>query len=905
MSFLRDLRYALRSLGRSRGLTAALLATVAVGIGTHATVGGFINGLLAHNLAIPDAERVAAIYSRDANGRYAPVPRQRYRAVRQASRSFESLAAFRESRGSVTLHGRANWMSVVRATPDIWDVVRIPPALGRTAFVADGDAASAIGIVIAARVWRNEFGGRADAIGAEAAVDGRRARVVGVLPDGFEGLYVGRGIDVWAPLDESDGTGATASALGVIGRLRADASMEDAQAEVTSAAGGEIGTVVLRYSATEPDIQLRLAQVKRLLEWAAALVFLTAAANVAGFLLSRAVRRSHETAARVTLGATSARLASQVLADSLVISVGGGVLGGLVAFWTAAALPAMLFYAEDAERLRLSPDVSQIAAIAASYSVVMLVCALAPILQIGRQGPMEILRRSGGGSVTSITWLRSVLVIGQMCVCVVLVIGTALLFQGFRQALRTVRADRLGEPIVAILDAGGGYARPAAGQDYFRRAEREVAGVPGVVATAWTATLPGGRPSSAGVWLEPPAIGSREVSVDTITPSGRQLLALPLVAGRMFRGGDGPFSCRVAMVNEEMAARYFHGDAAGRSMRDAAGHRVDIVGVVGAPAAKAEDRPEPIVYFYENQALSPPSRDVKSERLTIRLQPGSAPPVMADIDVNVASTRYFDAVGASFVAGRGFAEQGPTDGCDEVVINREAAQRYFDGNALGGAVIDTDGRRAEIVGVVDAGALRVMQRRPDPMVYYPAAARYIPHMILIAGTTHASPQLVAEVARRLTGVAGAAHDPAVLTLDEQTARTSLGPERIATVLAAVCALIALALALLGVYGVMSDLVRQKKRDIALRLALGAQAPTIVAGVVRDGVRIAAAGALTGLGAAWLLVQLLQHQDASLHAPAPWTWLVCPLVLLTIVMVASILPARWALAVDPLTITRDE
>src|SRR5262249_12753815 len=227
-----------------------------------------------------------------------------------------------------------------------------------------------------------------------------------------------------------------------------------------------------------------LARVKRLLTAAAMLVFLTAAANLAGFLLSRAARRSHETAARVALGATTARLASQVVADSVVLSVAGGALGGLVAFWTASALPALL-YSEDAERLHLMPGVWQIAASAGGFSVLMLLCALMPLTHIQQYGAMGVLQRSGGPASTPGGMLRTVLVIAQMSVCVLLVIGAALLFAGFRQSLRTVRVERLGQPIVAVVEAAAGYGRPLAGQDYFRRVDADVLRSPGIMSTAW------------------------------------------------------------------------------------------------------------------------------------------------------------------------------------------------------------------------------------------------------------------------------------------------------------------------------------------------------------------------------------------------------------------------------------
>src|SRR5262249_7063561 len=125
MGFLRDLRYSIRSLSRSPALTAALLTTVAVGIGAHATVAGFVNGLLTRNLSGIDDRHLVAISWQDADGdRYAPVPYATYLSLHSESASFESIGAFRESRPSVTVNGRSAWMSVVAATPGLWDVLR-------------------------------------------------------------------------------------------------------------------------------------------------------------------------------------------------------------------------------------------------------------------------------------------------------------------------------------------------------------------------------------------------------------------------------------------------------------------------------------------------------------------------------------------------------------------------------------------------------------------------------------------------------------------------------------------------------------------------------------------------------------------------------------------------------------
>jgi putative ABC transport system permease protein len=283
--------------------------------------------------------------------------------------------------------------------------------------------------------------------------------------------------------------------------------------------------------------------------------------------------------------------------------------------------------------------------------------------------------------------------------------------------------------------------------------------------------------------------------------------------------------------------------------------------------------------------------------------PPVAPPV--DVAVNIASTSYFAAAGAQVVSGALFPSEPVPGSCDSAVITREAADAYLPNGATGGAVIDAAGRRSEIAGVVDAGPLRVTQRRPMPAIYHPVYLRFVPRMTLIAGTADASASLIEEVDRRLRGVADGAPVRPVMSLEEYLSRTSLGPERVATALVTVSTAIALALAMVGVYAVMADAVREKKREIALRLALGAQAHRIVAEVLRGGLRVAGAGAIAGTALSWLATMALARAAPGFVAPVFWIWLACPLALVAIVTLAGILPARYALAIDPLTLTREE
>ena len=654
--------------------------------------------------------------------------------------------------------------------------------------------------------------------------------------------------------------------------------------------------------AVDPEIAEKLDRVERVVSWAVALVFITAAANVAGFLLSRAWKRSHETATRMAVGATRRHLAQQVLADSLVVSVCGGVLGGLFGFWTARAFPALLF-AADAEQLQFAAAPWPLARTALVYSALMVVCAMAPLARIRREGTFTVLRRSGGGQVTGAGSLRSGLVVVQLTVCAVLILGSAGLLHGFEQALRTARADDLGEAIIATADASNRFALPERGVEYFRAVQAEAERIPALTALAWVSTAPGGRAAQESVRFEVPPTTWKDVSIDTLPfPSGAELRKVSLKSGRFFGGQDSVFTCRVAIVNQAAADRYFAGDALGRALKDASGARVDIVGVVAFADRRAADG-EPLMYFFERQSPVAMPEEPVHQRFHLPLAPAIPPPV--DVAVNIASTSYFAAAGAQVLAGEIFPG-GPAPGsCDTAVVTREAAETYFPDGAVGGAVIDAQGRRSEIVGVVDAGPLRVTQRRPVPMIYHPEYLRYVPRLTLIAGTTGATPQVIREVDRRLNGVSGGALARPVMTLEDYLSRTSLGPERVATALVAVSAGVALALAVVGVYAVMVDSVREKRREIAVRLAMGAPARRIVAEVLRGGLRIAGGGVAAGTLLSWIVVEGLARAAPGFAAPPLWMWLACPAALVAIVTLAGLLPARYALAIDPLTLMREE
>ncbi len=260
-------------------------------------------------------------------------------------------------------------------------------------------------------------------------------------------------------------------------------------------------------------------------------------------------------------------------------------------------------------------------------------------------------------------------------------------------------------------------------------------------------------------------------------------------------------------------------------------------------------------------------------------------------------------MGLPAVAGAVLSET-PRSDCRIGVLNHEAAELYFGGHAVGGAIIDSAGRRTEIVGVVRSALLGTSQRHPEPTLYLPMGQDYQPRMTLVLNATNASDTLVAAVRRALIGVPGGAVLPAVMTLDAHLSRTALAPQRIATLLVSASALLGLLLGGLGMYGALADSARQRRREIALRIALGAQSWRVVRQVVVEGIRLAGVGTLAGLLGALLAARGLTRISPGADAAAAWVWLAAPVVLLTAVCIASVLPARRALAVSPLTIMRD-
>jgi hypothetical protein len=626
-------------------------------------------------------------------------------------------------------------------------------------------------------------------------------------------------------------------------------------------------------------------------------VFLIACANVAGFLLSRASGRTHERAVRIALGASRAHLGSQLLSESILLSLTGGAFALLLAFWVARIIPALLV-AEDAERVAFAPDLMGIVAASVMGAGITVICGLVPMFEMRHDHPASVLQRESAGPSRTLRRVRAALVVTQMAFCCVLVISTAVLVESFRSALRTTTGQRVGEPILATVAAASGWERPDLGLAYFHEAKRTVQSIPGIAATAWTATMPGSLPTWHDFRVELPHLPVREVALNvvTFTPDTAARISAPL-AGRMFGFADRPGSCRVAIVNQVAAQELFHGAAVGRSIKDAAGTRVEIIGVVAAQTAADDTAGEgPTIYYYAEQIGTASDR---TEPLIFRV-PRAADTANAVLAGNIVSSGYFTAAGMSLVAGGVFEASAASPGCRVGMVNREAAELYFGGDAIGGAVIDGEGNRTQIVGVVHSSLLRSWQRRDQPAIYFPLGQDYRPLMTLFLSAPDAPDALVADVRRRLDAVPGGTPG-VVATLAEHLSRTAAASERVAAVLVGACAVTALTLAILGLSSALGDAVRHRRRDIALRLALGAHPWRISWQLMMEGVRLASVGTVAGMIGAFAVMQWMPVNSAGAVQLEPWVWLAAPGVLFAAVAIASALPMRRAMTVHPVSL----
>lgn len=796
----RDLRFAVRSLLKRPALFGIATISLALGISANTTIFAAIDGFMITPLPYPDANRILQLWTTNPSRGWtrASTSMPDYLDWKRESKSLE-IAAYTGGSFNLAEEDRPERVQGNRVTPSFFKVMGTPPMLGRT-FSDDEELPGAAKVaVIGNAFWKRRFAGDPGAVGKVVKLNGDPFTVIGIMPEKFR--FPDLATDIWTPLIH-DGTEKRVNrGVTVVAHLRPGFDKSAADQELATIAsrlakqfdedrGIGVSAQTLQKAILGDGFD-RGAAVSTV---AVMFVLLIACANVANLLLARATGRARELALRTAVGASRSRLIRQLLTESIVLALAGGVLGAVFSIWGIKALvsiiPAEL---PGAENVRLN---ARALAYTLSISVFAgIIFGVAPALSATKSGISNVLREGGRSGTMSLhrNRLGASLVVTEIALALVLLISAGLLIKG---AIRSQAIDLGFEPdnllTMRLALPANQYAdttRLLAFQDELLTRLRTVPGVESVGATSILPTQ-GGTGTIYAIEGQPkPEADKEPVSqYRVITPGYLKTMRFRLVRGREFTEQDRYGTADVVLVNETFAKKNWPKD-------EAIGKRIIIETTAG-----------------------PTYREVVG--------------IVGDVhefgpDSDVPNMMYFSA--------------------------RQRPQR---------------------------GLAIVMRSRSDAASLANAARAQL------AGLDRSIPAY------------------AVQTMREILAQEQKG-DMIMPRLLAVFGGIALLLAVVGVYGVMSYSVNQRTQEVGIRMALGAEGGDIVRLVLRQGATLAVAGLVIGIGLALLTTRTLSFFLQGVSAFDPTVFVGVSAALTSAAMIASFIPALRAVRVDPLVALRHE
>jgi putative ABC transport system permease protein len=613
-TFVQDIRYGLRSLLKKPGFTLTAVIALALGIGANTAIFSVINGVLLRSLAYRDADKIVMVWEHSfQRGRTQnSVSPANFLDWQRRNASFQQIAASWDTRVNLTSGGEPAELLVQRVSADFFQVLGVSPQAGRW-FVAEDDKPGANPAVILSHdLWQSRFGGNPAIVGQSVTMSGRSLTVVGVMPAGF--YFLNTQIQAWIPLalDPANDWRKQGRYLRSVARLKSGVTIQQAQAELDGIAkqleseysdynkGWGVNLVPIHEQIVgdiRPVLLVLLAAV--------AFVLLIACANVANLLLSRAAARQKELALRAALGAGRMRLARQMLTESVLLALMGGVLGVFLAYWGLQLLVALA--PDNIPRLReITIDPRVLGFTFAVSLLTGLIFGLVPALQSSRPDLNDALKEGARGSSGGNRVVRNLFVVTEMALALILLVGAGLMLRSFSQ-LHQVKTGFDTENVLTLrvqLPIAK-YREPQQRAEFFKRAQERLAALPGVKSVGAISYLPLTGLASSTVFNlasqpELPPNESPATEVRIITPGYFSAMGIPLVKGRTFDDRDAADS-RVLIINETMARKFFPG-------QDPIGQRLivnwepkvadEIVGVVGdvKETALAEEA-NPAIYW--------------------------------------------------------------------------------------------------------------------------------------------------------------------------------------------------------------------------------------------------------------------------------------------------------------------
>ncbi|HEX6965370.1 MAG TPA: ABC transporter permease [Gemmatimonadaceae bacterium] len=812
---MRDLRYALRTLILSPLFAIVAILTLALGIGAATAIFTVVDGVLLRPLPYPHPDRIVRAWELNSRGREINFSDPDFEDLRDQSRSFAALAEVQGLQVAPVAGPsepvRANWTAVSR---DFFTVMGVEPIRGRLFVPEEQREGGRPAAVVSEGFWRRTLGGQPLGANTTLTIDNQVYTVVGVMPATLDYPV---GADIWTPRElEERNPHRTAHNFGVVGRLRSGTSLTRARADARTVAHRlkqQYGEDSDMFDASLVPLRDQLVGDAKtpllMLLGASGVLLLIACANVVNLMMARMASREGELALRLALGATRVRLVRQFVAEALVLAVGGGALGLVVA---AIGVPALL--ALQPGNLPRMGDVHM------SWAVLLFAIGIAVLAAIamglltawraGRGNLRDALAESqrtqagAGGS----NRLRRALVVAQMAAALVLLVGAGLLGRSFIKLLSVDPGFRTQDALV--LDLSLPYPADQAAQrrtiQFYDDLIARLHSIPGVTNAGAVNALPLGDDNSGdGTFL---ILSSRDESLTMDKLSAMfhdrsrtghaeyrlastgyfRAMNIPLVRGRLFTDGDGPDAPPVAVISQSLAdTRWPHEDPIGKVIEfgnmDGDLRPFTIVGIVG----------------------------------------------------DVRETSLADAPSPTFY---GSYQQRPSRGTLDIVVQ--------------GANVETASTIATVRRIAH-------EMRPDA--------------------------------------------PPRLRTIESVVSHSVADKRFTLLLIGVFGVSALLLAALGVYGVISYLVTQRRREISVRIALGAQTRDVMRLVLREGAMLAIVGVVVGGIGAFALTRLIAGLLYGVSPTDPISFAAVSAALIGIVLLASFIPARRATHIDPMNVLR--
>lgn len=800
-TFRKDLVYALRMMRRNKSVTAIILLTLMVGIGANSAIFSIVYGVLLKPLPYRNPEQLVRIFdhwkkSSEPQDREADVAPANYYDWKEQTQSFSGIAAFGTGGAGLSSGTEPQKINAAVVSPEFFNVMGVTPAHGR--LLGQDDLKAPDVIVLSYELWKRQFGGNAGIVGQSAKLDGGSYTVVGIAPEGFS--YPEK-TQVWAPLviTANPVVSRDGHFLKIVARLKPGVTPDQAQSEMNTVAA----RLEQQYPATNKDLGARVVSMHEyavstvktvliILVMAVGFVLLIACANIANLLLVRAFSRQKEMSVRIALGGTRKRLIGQLLTESFVLAIAGGILGLLF-----AAAAVSLLSSVTVSDMPLSDQVGLNAPVLIfTFAISVLtgvLFGLIPAWQTTKVNLNETLKEGGGKGVSEASGsrMRGTLVVFEVALTLVLLIGAGLMIKSFASLLKTDLGFQAQNVLTFELDLPNkNYPDQARTAVFYDSLVTKLKSLPGVQ-------------SVGGVTM------------------------LPL-------GGD---------------------------------NRIFSFRIEGQPAVDPAQRPT--------------------------------------ANYRVAMPEYFSAMSIPLQSGRMLTPADTQGSAPVLLINERMAKRYFPEGALGQRIyIRNDQNPREIVGVVESVKHFALDQEPQPEMYVPYGQSPSRYMRMVVRTDVAPKTLINAAQRQVWELDPELPVSEMNSMDDLVSK-SVSQQWSTMVLLTLFAAVALVLAAIGIYGVLSYSVTQRTREIGIRMALGASRNEILKLIITKGMMLTAIGIVLGIAGSYALTRAIRSLLFGVGTLDLAIFVVVPVVFAVVALFACLFPARKAARVDPLVALRYE